>query len=250
MSEYAQALSWSEEFNEQFVEYFSGVPCNDEYYLLYDDCWARFAVLGTGPNPRTIQEVLETFGPPRRSANVKRLTHTGERGSGSPPFLSSRTSCHSSSLSLREDVRLVPTKWEVFGASQLRARDPTPACQRSCHSPNWDASLVSQYASSSGLAVPEQPKDPTVIPVQAAAEASKATPAIESRGPPVRVEARAQASPSQTKLGVNPGIRKPLLPEPSRMSSSARRLWSQSNSSRETETVSRTSVKMWPRLNE
>jgi hypothetical protein len=247
VNQYAEALGWSQEFNEQFIEYFSGVPCNEEYYLLYDDCWARFAVLGTGPNPCTIQEVLETFGPPRRSANVKRSTHTGERGSGSPPFLSSRTSCHSSSLSPREDVRLVPTKREVFGASQLRARDPTPARQRSCHSPNRDTPLVSQYASSSGLAVPEQPKDPTVIPVQAAAEASKATPA---RGPPVRVEARAQASPSQTKLGVNPGIRKPLLPEPSRMSSSARGLWSQSISSRETETVSHMSIKVWPRLNE
>ena len=250
MNQYAEALGWSQEFNEQFIEYFSGVPCNEEYYLLYDDCWARFAILGTGPNPHTIQEVLETFSPPRRSANVKRSTHMGEHGSGSPPFISSHTSCHSSSLSPCEDMHLVPMEWEVFGTSQLCVRDPAPARQRGCHSPNRDASLVSQYASSLGLAVPEQPKDPTVIPVQAAAKASKVTLAIESRGPPVQVEACAQVSPSQKKLGVSPGIRKLLLPEPSRMSLSARGPRSQPILSRETETVSRMSVKVWPCPNE
>jgi hypothetical protein len=250
MRQYTQALEWSKEFNERFVEYFSGIPCNEEYYLLYDDCWARFAVLGTGPDPHTIQEVLETFGPPRRSANVKRSTHTGERGSGSPPFISSRMSCHSSSLSPHEDVRLVPTEREVFGTSQLCARNPDSTRQLRYHSPSRDTSLVSQYVSSLGLAVPEQPKDPIVVPIRAAAEASKATPAVESRGPPLRVEARAQASPSRAKLGVDPDARTLMLPEHGGRSSSTRGLWGQSNSSRETETVSRTSVKVWPRLNE
>ena len=221
MSQYTQALEWSKEFNEQFIEYFLGIPCNDEYYLLYDECWARFAALGTGPNPRTIQEVLETFGPLRCSANVKRLTHTGECGSGSPPFLSARMSPHSYGSSPHEDAHLVPTKREVFGASQLRVRDPTPARQRSCHSPNRDASLVSQYALSLSQAIPKQPKDLAVTPVRADAKAREAAPAVEPRNPPMRVGARAQTSPSLTKLGANPGICKSPLPEPSRMSLSA-----------------------------
>ena len=180
MSQYTQALKWSEEFNEQFVEYFSGIPCNDEYYLLYDECWARFAALGTGPNPCTVQEVLETFGPPRRSANVKRLNHTGERGSGSPPFFSMRMSPRSYGSSPHEDARLVPTEWEVFGTSQLCARNPASTRQLRCHSPSRDASLVSQYVPSLGLAVPKQPRDPAVIPVRAATDAAKAAPIVEA----------------------------------------------------------------------
>ncbi|KAF8656175.1 hypothetical protein AX14_008083, partial [Amanita brunnescens Koide BX004] len=119
MSQYAEALGWSQEFNEQFIEYFSGVPCNEEYYLLYDDCWAWFAILGTGPNPRTIQEVLETFGLPRRLTNVKRLTHMGECGPGSPPFLSACMSPRSYGSLPHKDACLVPTEREVFRTSQI-----------------------------------------------------------------------------------------------------------------------------------
>ncbi|KAF8694524.1 hypothetical protein AX14_002019 [Amanita brunnescens Koide BX004] len=211
MSQYAQALEWSKEFNEQFIEYFSGIPCNDEYYLLYDECWARFAALGTGPNPCTIQEVLETFGPPRRSANVKRSTHTGERGSGSPPFLSARMSPHSYGSSPHEDARLVPTEREVFRTSQICARGPAPARRLSHHSPSRDTSLVSHYVSSLGPAVPKQPKDPAVIPVRAAADATKAAPIVEARDRPVRVKARKRADPSSTTPGIPLHIRK-LLP--------------------------------------
>ena len=211
MSQYTQALEWSKEFNKQFVEYFSGIPCNDEYYLLYDECWARFAALGTGPNPRTIQEVLETFGLPRCSANVKRSTHTGERGSGSPPFLSVHMSPRSYSSSPHEDARLVPMEREVFRTSQICARGPAPACQLSCHSPSWDTSLVSQHVPSLGLAVPKQPRDLAVIPVQAATDATKAAPIVEARDLPVRVEARKRTGPSSMTPGTPPHIRK-LLP--------------------------------------
>ena len=211
MSKYARALSWSEEFNERFIEYFLGIPCNDEYYLLYDKCWARFAALGTGPNPRTIQEVLETFGPLRRSANVKRSAHTGDRGSGSPPFLSTCMSPRSYGSSPHEDACLVPTEREVFRTSQICARGPAPTCQLSCHSPNRDASLVSQHVPSLGLAVPKQPRDPAVIPVRAATDAAKAAPIVEARDLPVQVEARKRAGPSSMMPGTPPHIQK-LLP--------------------------------------
>ncbi|KAF8658408.1 hypothetical protein AX14_007707 [Amanita brunnescens Koide BX004] len=203
MSEYAQALSWSEEFNERFVEYFSGIPCNDEYYLLYNDCWARFAVLGTGPNPRTVQEVLETFGPPQRSANVESCAHTGEHSYRSPPLLSPRPPMFNSLPN--RNVRLVPTEREVLGTSLSFAREPNSA-QLSHQGLDRDALLESQCASNVGLAVPKQPEDLVMGPVRAAAKASMA---IQERpSPSARVEACKRAGPSSMTPGTPPHIRK------------------------------------------
>ena len=82
-------ISWRLEFNQQFTEYFASIPINDEYYVLHEDCMAWCAVLSTGPDPCSIQEVLETFNPLRCSANIKGYAHMGEHGYRLPPFLSS-----------------------------------------------------------------------------------------------------------------------------------------------------------------
>jgi hypothetical protein len=125
------------DLDKEFADYYWNVPRDEEYYLLLEDCQARYHALKAGPCPCTFREVLMTSGPlrPQYPTSAEHTDHTGEPESFHPPIRSSpranmplakSTPAHALPASSKASASL-PSKEETQKGQLLTSRTTTPA---------------------------------------------------------------------------------------------------------------------------